>query len=107
MAKAKRRSSAAGEETRSKILEATLTTLREEGIVGTSARAIARHGDFNQALIFYHFGSVDEAIVAAVSVMSERRMGNHKARLDQATTWSEGSSKSREICTTTTRPTTT
>lgn len=86
MAKAKRRSSSAGDETRAKILEATLTSLKEEGIVGTSARAIARAGDFNQALIFYHFGSVDEAIVAAVDVMSERRMSRHRERLESATT---------------------
>lgn len=89
MAKAKRRSSSAGDETRARILEATLTTLKEEGIVGTSARAIARVGDFNQALIFYHFGSVDDAIVAAVDVMSERRMSRHRERLESATTLRE------------------
>jgi AcrR family transcriptional regulator len=89
MAKAKRRSSAAGDETRAKILQATLTTLKQEGIVGTSARAIARTGDFNQALIFYHFGSVDDAIVAAVDVMSERRMSHHRAALEAATTLRE------------------
>ena len=85
MAKAKRRSSSAGEETRAKILEATLVTLKAEGIVGTSARAIARAGDFNQALIFYHFGSVDDAIVAAVEVMSQRRMERHREQLESAT----------------------
>jgi AcrR family transcriptional regulator len=89
MAKAKRRSSSAGDQTRSKILDATLSTLKEEGIVGASARAIARNGDFNQALIFYHFGSVDEAIVAAVDVMSRRRMENHRERIEGATTLRE------------------
>ncbi|MEZ5168451.1 MAG: TetR/AcrR family transcriptional regulator [Acidimicrobiales bacterium] len=86
MAKAKRRTSAAGDETRAKILDATLATLKDEGIVGTSARAIARAGDFNQALIFYHFGSVDEAIVAAVELMSERRIERHRAQLESAGT---------------------
>ncbi len=86
MAKAKRRSSSAGEATRAKILEATLATLASEGIVGTSARAIATAGDFNQALIFYHFGSVDDAIIAAVDRMSEARMERHRAALDEAAT---------------------
>ena len=81
MAKAKRRSSTTGDETRAKILDATLVTLQEEGIVGASARAIARTGDFNQALIFYHFGSVDEAIVAAVGELSRRRLERYREPL--------------------------
>ncbi len=81
MAKAKRRSSSSGEETKAKIVEATLQTLQEEGIVGASARAIARAGDFNQALIFYHFGSVDDAIVAAVGELSRRRLERYREPL--------------------------
>lgn len=81
MAKAKRRSSSSGEETKAKIVDATLQTLQEEGIVGASARAIARAGDFNQALIFYHFGSVDEAIVAAVGELSRRRLERYREPL--------------------------
>lgn len=86
MAKAKRRTSSSGDETKSKILEATLDTLRVEGIVGASARAIARTGDFNQALIFYHFGSVDEAIVAAIGLLSEKRLDRYKEQLVEVET---------------------
>lgn len=85
VAKAKRKPSSSGEETKARIVAATLETLKNEGIVGTSARAIARVGDFNQALIFYHFGSVDDAIVAAVGNMSDRRLTNHRAKLEAAT----------------------
>lgn len=74
-----------GAKTRARILDATLETLRTEGIVGTSARAIARQGAFNQALIFYHFGSVDDAVVAAVAQLSEQRRAAHHARLERAT----------------------
>jgi len=84
VAKAKRKSSSSGDETKARIVAATLETLKAEGIVGTSARAIARAGDFNQALIFYHFGSVDDAIVAAVGQMSSRRLANHKEKLEAA-----------------------
>ena len=81
MAKAKRRSSSSGEETKARIVEATLETLQTEGIVGASARVIARAGDFNQALIFYHFGTVDEAIVAAIGELSKRRLERYRERL--------------------------
>lgn len=59
--------------TRDRILEAALAALRDEGIAGISARGIARHGGFNQALIFYHFGSVDALLVAVARSESERR----------------------------------
>jgi AcrR family transcriptional regulator len=89
VAKAQRKSSSSGEETKARILAATLETLAAEGIAGTSARAIARAGDFNQALIFYHFGSVDDAIVAAVGTMNARRIENHAAKLEAATSLTE------------------
>lgn len=85
MTETKRRSSTAGDETRACIVDATLATLATEGIAGTSARAIARAGDLNQALIFYHFGSVDDTIIAAVDRMSEERMERHAAALADAT----------------------
>lgn len=84
-----KRKSSNGDETRRRIAEATLETLRTEGIVGTSARTIARIGDFNQALIFYHFGSINEAIIAAVQMMSDKRLENHRQHLASVTSLSE------------------
>src|ERR671919_781582 len=55
------------EETRARIVTAALQALRADGIAGISARAIARHGGFNQALIFYHFGSLEGLLVAVGS----------------------------------------
>ncbi len=60
-------------DTRSRILAAALEALRENGIAGISARNIARHGGFNQALIFYHFGSVEGLLMAVARSESERR----------------------------------
>ena len=97
VANTKRRPSASGEETRAKIISATLSTLKSEGIVGTSARAIARRGDFNQALIFYHFGSIDELIIAAVADMSRERRDRHGARLDEVQTLTELIQVAREL----------
>src|SRR6266581_1571812 len=44
--------------TKRRILDAALEALRTEGFAGATSRAIARIGGFNQALIFYHFGSL-------------------------------------------------
>ncbi len=57
--------SAAGADTRTKLLEGALRTLAEQGIAKTSARSVAAAAGVNQALVFYHFGSVDELLAAA------------------------------------------
>lgn len=71
--------------TKAVILDAALRTLRDEGIADTSARAIARAGDFNQALIFYHFGSVDDAIVAAFEQLLASQRERYGTALGSAT----------------------
>ncbi len=67
--------------TRSRIIAAAMRTLREDGFAGTSARAIARRGEFNQALIFYHFGSVLDLLVAVLETMSEERLAQYRAAI--------------------------
>jgi AcrR family transcriptional regulator len=51
--------------TRAKLLKAAAQSLREDGMAGLSARAIAGRAQVNQALVFYHFGSVGELVDAA------------------------------------------
>ena len=77
-----------GDDTKAKIIDAALEALHEEGIMGASARAIARRGDFNQALIFYHFGSVAEVLLAAVDALSQRRAERYEERLAHVDTLS-------------------
>jgi AcrR family transcriptional regulator len=60
--------------TKLQIAEAALRTLKSKGFAGSSARVIAAEGDFNQALIFYHFGSVRDLLLAVLDLISERRM---------------------------------
>lgn len=64
---------------RERIIAATVVALREEGFAGASARSIARHGDFNQALIFYHFGSVLDLLVVALERVSGERLAEYRA----------------------------
>lgn len=66
-------------------MEAALETLKEEGFAGASARAISRRGDFNQALIFYHFGSLTDLLLAALDETSARRMEAYEAAMQEAT----------------------
>jgi AcrR family transcriptional regulator len=79
----------AGEETRTRIIDATIETLKTEGIVGTSARAIARTGDFNQALIYYHYGSINDVLVAALARMGDERIALYEARVKDVDTFPE------------------
>jgi AcrR family transcriptional regulator len=51
--------------TRAKLVAAAAQTVRESGVAAASARAIAARAQVNQALIFYHFGTVSELLEAA------------------------------------------
>jgi AcrR family transcriptional regulator len=75
--------------TRQQIALAALETLRTEGFAGATSRAIARIGGFNQALIFYHYGTVDNALLAALDLTGEERMTRYRAAVDGATTLEE------------------
>ena len=90
-------SAANGVETRAKIIRAALDCLRSQGIAGTSARAIARIGDFNQALVFYHFGSIDQLLVAASITESESRAARYTERLATVQSFPELVKVAREL----------
>ena len=66
------------------MLDAALETVRRDGFARTSARAIARTGNFNQALIFYHFGSVNDLLLAALDGISRERMLRYQEVLPEA-----------------------
>jgi AcrR family transcriptional regulator len=70
--------------TKLQIVEAALETLKTSGFAGASARAIARQGGFNQALIFYHFGSVRNLLLAVLDLISEHRMQEYAPAFERA-----------------------
>lgn len=86
-----------GDDTKDKILFGVLEGLRTVGITGISARTLAKIGDFNQALIYYHFGSIDEAMIVAVTRLAEQRRESHRARLEAATSLTELIGIAREL----------
>jgi AcrR family transcriptional regulator len=84
-------------DTKLQIVEAAIRTLKTHGFAGASARAIAHEGDFNQALIFYHFGSVRNLLLAVLDLVSERRMSEYGPALEAARTPSELAQLARTI----------
>ena len=75
----------APDDTKDRIVEAAIATLQSHGYAGASARAIATAGGFNQALIFYHFGSVRNALLAALDRTSANRMLAYRDAAAEAT----------------------
>lgn len=70
--------------TKQRLIDAAFLTLKEEGFAGTSARAIARRGNFNQALIFYHFGTLNDLLLAALDKTSADRMNHYRDAIKDA-----------------------
>ena len=83
--------------TKLQIAEAALATLKRRGFAGASAREIAADGGFNQALLFYHFGSVHSALLAALDLVSARRMRAYRESFENAQTVSELADLARMI----------
>jgi AcrR family transcriptional regulator len=72
--------------TRAALVAGAIEALREVGFAGASAREIADRAECNQALVFYHFGSVNELLLAALDDVSARRLAAYTEIVDRATT---------------------
>ena len=83
----RRRQSSA--DTRQRIIDATVETLNAKGMLGTTARSIARAGGFNQALIYYHFESLEDLFFEVVNDVNQRRLDYFGPRLEEVTTLTE------------------
>lgn len=71
------------------MIRAALRTLKTRGFTGTTARAIADTGGVNQALIFYHFGSVDRLLLASLDATSQDRLVRYREALRDVTRLSD------------------
>lgn len=72
-------------DTRQRLMAGALDTVRERGLAGTSARSIATAAGVNQALVFYHFGSVAELVAAACQAATVERVAAFGARFEAVT----------------------
>lgn len=84
-------------ETRTALVQAAGEALREVGFAGASAREIARRAGLNQALVFYHFGSVTDLLLAALDAISAERMAAYSDAVDRAETLPELIDSARAI----------
>jgi AcrR family transcriptional regulator len=66
--------------TRDRLLAAAAEALARDGLSGVSARAIASRAGVNQALVFYHFGSVSDLLEAAVRRSVDLAVASYRDR---------------------------
>lgn len=76
-------------DTRRALVDAAIDVLRTEGFAGATARAIAGRAGCNQGLVFYHFGSVVNLLLAALDQVSARRRSRYEAALESVDKTSE------------------
>ncbi len=79
------------------LVTAAIDALREVGFAGASAREVAGRAGYSQALVFYHFGSVNDLLLAALDEVSARRMEAYRGLLDRATSVTSLAESARAI----------
>jgi AcrR family transcriptional regulator len=68
-------------DTKQRLIEGALRAIRTHGIAGVSARTVAAAAGVNQALVFYHFGTVDDLLTAACQAATAERVAAYRDRL--------------------------
>ncbi|WP_433789433.1 TetR/AcrR family transcriptional regulator [Actinoplanes sp. CA-252034] len=84
-------------DTKQRLLEGALAALREHGVTGVSARTIAAAAGVNQALVFYHYGSVDELLGTACEQATRQRVTAYADRFAAVGSLRELLSVGREL----------
>src|SRR4051812_19975939 len=75
--------------TRQALIEGAIQALQAEGFGGASARSIAGRAGCNQGLVFYHFGSVANLLLAALDEVGRRRLSEYKAAVEDVDSFAE------------------
>ncbi len=83
--------------TREKLLDAAGDMLATEGLTGLSARTVAARAGVNQALVFYHFGSVAELVEAALRRSADLAVATYRNRFDDVTSFTDLLTLGREL----------
>lgn len=78
-------SSSGADDTRRALIDGAIEALREDGFGGASARSIAARARCNQGLVFYHFGSVANLLLAALDEISARRLQEYERAVESVT----------------------
>jgi AcrR family transcriptional regulator len=83
--------------TRDRLLEAAAKALAEDGVAAVSARTLAARAEVNQALVFYHFGSVSGLLDAAVRRSVDLAVATYRDRFAEVTSLGELLSVGRDL----------
>ena len=73
-------------DTRAKLMRAAADTVREQGVAAASARVVAARAGVNQALVFYHFGTVAKLLDAACRQAVDDAVDQYQDRFADVTT---------------------
>jgi AcrR family transcriptional regulator len=71
--------------TKQRLLDGAFAAINEHGITGVSARTIAAAAGVNQALVFYHYGTVDDLLAAACRANTEARVAAYAGEFARVT----------------------
>jgi AcrR family transcriptional regulator len=75
------------DDTRTRMIEATVELLSTEGFAAATTRAIGERAGCNPALVSYHFGSVNALLLAALDASSSARLGRYEQELARVDSW--------------------
>lgn len=75
--------------TKQKLRDAAIATVRERGIAGVSARTVAAEAGVNQAVIYYHFGSLHALLSDASTHTTAARVARYRERFAEVRTVDE------------------
>ena len=89
--------SARSADTRRQLVDAAIETLKAEGYAGASARAIAERAGSNQGLVFYHFGSVANLLLAALDSVSAQRLAQYDAAIAEISDRNDADARVRQL----------
>ncbi|WP_236808999.1 TetR/AcrR family transcriptional regulator [Amycolatopsis albispora] len=84
-------------DTRQRLIDGVLAVIREQGITAVSARSVGAAAGANQALIFYHFGTLEELIAQTCVQTTEARVAAYRDRFAEVRTLGELLALGREI----------
>jgi AcrR family transcriptional regulator len=73
-ARSARRRTTSSQDTRDRLVATATEVLAPQGFAAATARAIGEAAGCNQALVFYHFGSLNHLLLAALDASSQQRL---------------------------------
>lgn len=83
--------------TRQQLVDAAVTVLAERGYTAATSRAVAEQAGCNQALVFYHHGSLNDLLLAALDASNQAALDRYRSRLEDATRVADLSAALREL----------